>query len=310
MATGNRSIAPVSVAVATMDRPNGLARFLDALLGGNSLPAEIIVTDQSRGPETERLIERYRTAPVPVVYYKDPLRGLSNARNAAIACASYPVIAFSDDDCVPDVHWIETIGVTFAHPNAPDGVSGRVLPLGPEASGTYAVSERVHTEPKRFKGKHIPWFAGTGGNFAVRKSWFEKAGLFDPRLGTGSPGRAAEDAEMIYRLLAGDAVLAYDPEMVIYHERQSQERYFKTCFSYPFGIGAFCALTLRRKDWYGIFVFLYWLQISARLLAGDLFFRGQWKKGKEYVLGFLGITQGFAYGLRLTPEVFRGKSNE
>ncbi len=58
-------IAHVSAAIATLDRPETLARCLDALLSGAVLPAEVIVVDQSANDATKAMIEQRRRATPP-----------------------------------------------------------------------------------------------------------------------------------------------------------------------------------------------------------------------------------------------------
>src|SRR6266545_978356 len=99
-----------------------------------------------------------------------------------------------------------------------------------------------------FNGRRIPWLVGTGGNFAIRRQWFERVGTFDARLGAGSPGRAAEDAELFDRLLKAGARFRFDPDVIVYHRRQTLERRLETRWGYGHGIGALCALRIRERD--------------------------------------------------------------
>ena len=77
-------IAHVSAAIATLDRPEALARCLDALLSGAVLPAEVIVVDQSANDATKAMIEQRRAGAVPILYTRQQRRGLSASRNAAL----------------------------------------------------------------------------------------------------------------------------------------------------------------------------------------------------------------------------------
>src|SRR4051812_12500596 len=102
-------LANVTAVIATLNRPSALERCLHALLSGEQVPAEIVIVDQSDGDETEAVVGKSRTPDVEIVYVRQRRRGLSASRNAAIARASCPVIAITDDDCVPDKRWIRTI---------------------------------------------------------------------------------------------------------------------------------------------------------------------------------------------------------
>src|SRR5258707_9646258 len=156
--------ANVSVTIATLDRPAALARCLDALLAGHQLPAEIVVVDQGHDELTRAVVEERQTRGATLVYVQQSQRGLSSARNAGLANGRCPIVAVTDDDCVPDPFWIANIERIFGQPNPPDAVTGRVLPLGPETTGAYAVSLREGAAQKEYSGKSLPWFVGSGGN--------------------------------------------------------------------------------------------------------------------------------------------------
>ena len=129
--------ADLTVAISTRDRPNALRRCLTALLSGGVLPAEIVIVDQSRDGRTRQIVEEYQTGPVSIRYIAHAGSGLGTSQNIAIGHAKCPVVAVTDDDCVPTAEWIATIERSFAGPDAVDVLTGRVLPLGPEQPGLY-----------------------------------------------------------------------------------------------------------------------------------------------------------------------------
>jgi glycosyltransferase involved in cell wall biosynthesis len=56
-------------------------------------------------------------------------RGLSAARNSGIRAAAAPVVAFLDDDCVPDPQWAESLLESYT--DGVEGVGGPVLATAP-----------------------------------------------------------------------------------------------------------------------------------------------------------------------------------
>src|SRR5688500_12230633 len=124
----------ITVAIATLDRPDNLARALDALARGEMLPQQVIVVDQSSGTESRSVVAGILDR-LPLLYVHSRRRGLSHNKNVAIKLASCPYIAFTDDDCVADPRWVLTLARGFSEADAPVGLSGRVLPLGPEQPG-------------------------------------------------------------------------------------------------------------------------------------------------------------------------------
>ena len=284
----------VTVAVATLDRPDSLARCLDALAAGEVPPEEILVVDQGSDGRT-RTVAEDRGA----VWLPQERRGLAASRNLALSRASFPIVAVTDDDCVPSPGWVAALARAFSEdsPDTPAVITGPVLPLGPEAPGRFAVSSRTRREPAEFRGRVPPWLVGTGANFAVRREWIERAGGYDERLGAGSAGGAGEDMDLLYRLLARGARVRYEPEAVVFHERQPIERRLATRSSYGRGIGACCGLWLRGGDLHALAMLGRWLSMRAGLAARALR-RGRWDSVKEEGLVLGGTLGGLLYGLR------------
>jgi GT2 family glycosyltransferase len=297
----SQAIAPVTVAVATCARPAALARCLDALLSGEVLPREILVVDQGDNGEGRAVVERLAAPSVSLRYVRDTRRGLSASRNAAIACASQPFVAVTDDDCVPGPSWVAAIERGFAAPEAPDAVSGRVLPLGPDAPGLYAAATRSSERRTVFTGRVEPWFVGTGGNFAFRRELIGRVGPYDERLGAGSPGRAAEDLDLFYRITTAGARVLYDPQSVIYHERKTWPRLLETNEGYGRGIGAFCAIWARRAHLFAVYILVLWLGHHVKRLAASAAHR-DWRIARDALVTLRGTAGGVRYGLGLEEQ--------
>ena len=142
----------------------------------------------------------------------------------SVAEQNTKLVAVTDDDCVPDREWVAVIGRTFGAESPPDALAGRILPFGPPVEGTYVVSARTSALRAEFTAKVAPWHVGSGANFAMTRERFISVGGCNERLGVGSPGRAAEDVDLIYRLLHGGLRIRFEPDAVVYHERQSRRQ--------------------------------------------------------------------------------------
>lgn len=288
--------ANLAVAISTINRPNDLICCLEGILQGQILPRELIVIDQSTGQETEQALERFHERSCRIRYVHQQKRGLSASRNAGIENSTAPIIAFSDDDCVPDPTWVASLEIAFHTTPNPAAVSGRVLPYGAESPGLYSVSSRESTLPADYTGRTIPWVVGTGGNFAIQRGWLDQVGKYDERLGAGSPGKAAEDADMIFRLLRSGARIRFDPNVLIFHKRQDISRRMSSRWNYSFGIGVFCALWLRRQDLYSAHILATWLyNISCELIGQSI--KGQRQEAQQWGQSLRGTWKGFVYGL-------------
>jgi glycosyltransferase involved in cell wall biosynthesis len=295
-----RTPAAVTVGVCTLDRPDALARCIDAIVAGTVVPAEIVVVDQGQIPANAIIAARVRHCS-DLRHFPQQRRGLSAARNAVLAHARFPIVAVTDDDCVPDERWLATIVDAFARPPVPDAVTGRVLALPGDERTTYAISLRTDMTPADYTDLDLPWHIGTGANFAVRRTVASAAGGYDERLGAGSDGQAAEDLDLLLRLLRRGARVRYEPDTVIYHERQTRARRLATRWSYAYGIGALSGMYCRRADAFGIRMLAASFgesfgRLLRRTVALDT------SGVHQAVLSIGGTVAGVGYGLRLGPS--------
>lgn len=300
MTEGSTIDRDITVAIATRHRPDAVLRCLDALLGGDALPLEIIVVDQSTDDRTEAAMAARRSVDLPSAalrYVRDTARGLSASRNCALRHARARIVAVTDDDCVPAPGWVAAISGAFAS-SSPAAVSGPVLPLGPERPGWYAVSSRTQTQRTMYRGRAIPWEVGTGGNFAVDVGWIARVGPYDERLGAGSPGGAGEDIDLLHRLLRAGADILFEPAALVYHERQPQERRRATRLSYGRGIGAACGLWMRQGDRDAIPILWRWFTRRGRKLLGAAVRRNGTVVAEELSV-FRGTFAGLWYAARV-----------
>jgi GT2 family glycosyltransferase len=288
------------VAIATRDRADCLAACLDALLADPAPPAEIVVVDQSAGDQTRLAVEQRQPGPVSLVYVRHTGTGLGAAQNLALTRASWPILAVTDDDCIPALGWAAAIARLFARCSGLHAVTGRVLPLGPERPGTYAVSSRLSTARAEFARLALPWDVGSGNNFAVRREWLERIGGLDERLGPGAPGQGGLDMDLFYRLLRAGARIRYEPDLVVYHSRASRSGRLARRVPYGYGMGACCTLWLRQGDWHALRVLAAWVLMRARRLARGAA-RGEAMLVQEEALVLAGTGAGLVYGLRALP---------
>jgi glycosyltransferase involved in cell wall biosynthesis len=284
----------ITVAVATCGRPASLARCTRALAAEISTPAEVIVVDQEPSSGARRAVEASGLAGVR--YLEQPRLGVSASRNLALAVASGAIVAVTDDDCVPDPGWLTALTAAFDRAPAPVAVTGPILPLGPRPQGAHAVSVRGVEPAADYAGRMLPWLAGSGGNFAALRTVLRRYEGWDTRLGPGTPGQAAEDSELLYRLLRGGGVVRYEPAAVVRHEWQTWERRLATRRSYAYGIGALCGIWLRRGDPFAARMLGAYAHGHARALANAVIRRDR-ATAQEHARALGGLMPGVNYGL-------------
>ena len=289
----------ITVAIATCGRPDGLARCLAALAAGTRRPDEVLVVDQ--GPPS--------TTPTPTAPDGLMVRrltqerlGLSASRNLALDETRTPILAVTDDDCVPDDCWVETIHDVVATAGAPV-LTGPIEPLGPRPPGGHAVSLRTG-EDEVHRTRVLPWRAGSGANMAARTDVLRAAGGWDERLGTGSPGRAAEDVALLDTLLRRGVAVHFDARFVLRHEWADRERRLATRWTYGYGMGAFLALRALDRDRFVRPMAAAWVRAHLGGFATAL--RAKDLDGMHgHVRSLVGLVAGTTYGLRVRRQPSR-----
>ncbi len=222
--------------VATRDRADLLEGALTALLSVLRPVDELLVVDSaSSGAETVALCARLG---VRLLRVEEP--GTSFARNAGLTATSAPLVAFTDDDCLPQPGWTAALAEAFADP-AVGLVTGRVVP---DRVVPAPVSLEESTQPGAFTRPK-----GHGANCCFRREALLAVGGFDERLGPGTPGRAAEDVEAFRRVLRSGWTGYYAPSAVVVH-RQWRGRSAGVRRSYSYGVGQVAAgATWRTAVW-------------------------------------------------------------
>ena len=225
-APGPKPRATLSVAICTHERPEELSCCLTSLTRSEEQPDEILVIDNAPCSDaTREVVARF----AGVRYYCEPTKGLSAARNAALALASGDIVAFADDDVWVHPQWAARIRRCFDTPSVM-AATGLVLPaeLETPAQSMFENFQFFHQGYRRryfdaeyFAALHhkgVPvWSIGAGANMAIRRRAFELGYDFDTRLGPGVFGGCGEDSEFWYRLLAEGWSCVYDPSACVFH---------------------------------------------------------------------------------------------
>lgn len=161
---------------------------------------------------------------------------LSYARNRGTEASRGRVVAFIDADEVVGEGWTAAVLAAIGASAKPRGCFGPIEPRPgdrgiPHCAFTGAEARLIH-------GASVPpWTVGSGGNMAFDRRALVDLGGFDLLLGAGAIGLAAEDSDVIVRLLAAGATLAWSPEMKVFHPTKSEAERYASRFPYAFGIG-------------------------------------------------------------------------
>jgi GT2 family glycosyltransferase len=216
------STAAVSVVVPTKDRPEELASCLEAL-GRLDYPRElleVIVVDDGGGADLEPV---RASAPAGLTFSlirREP-GGPAAARNTGADAAQGELLAFTDDDCLPERGWLRALSATLAE--APGAACGgrtlNALPANAFSEASAYIQELVYAHYNA-DAEAARFFASN--NLAVPRDAFRELRGFDAERFP----RASEDRDFCDRWLASGRALRYAPGAVVHHARDLDLRGF------------------------------------------------------------------------------------
>jgi glycosyltransferase involved in cell wall biosynthesis len=213
-----------SVVIPTSRRPAELDRCLAAVSKQRYPAFDVIVVDNSSGDtETEQIAKKWNAR-----YVREHKRGLCRARNRGALVSNADVIAYLDDDSVPDPEWLNGLAAEFADPEVM-GVGGKTIPLRVEtdAERLFAkVRGNAYNRPAPIiVDRNTPyWFEicgfggiGAGCNMAIRRSAFEVWPGFHERTDRGTSVYGGGEQHAFFSLVARGFRVSYTPHALVRH---------------------------------------------------------------------------------------------
>src|SRR4051794_22938268 len=190
----------LAVVCPTQRRADRL-RALLAALDSQDADLEVIVVADGATPEVQAVLA---AAPGVRVLRLDPGQGPAAARNAGWRATSAPVVAFTDDDCVPAPGWAARL---LAAANAMPGavVQGRVEPAPAER-------DRIGPFARTLQVRQAGPFFQTA-NIAYPRALLEQLGGFDERY----PAPAGEDTDLGWRAREAGVPAVFAPDALVWH---------------------------------------------------------------------------------------------
>ncbi|MGB3309863.1 MAG: glycosyltransferase [Nodosilinea sp.] len=235
----------ISAIICTHNRARYLGAAIASLLGQTYAAYEVIVVDNASTDDTKAVVEAYLPHPQLTYVYESTL-GLSAARNRGAAIAQGSILAYLDDDAEATPHWLAALAEAFAgHAQAaiaggavsliwpPNMAPPRWLsPTLSESLGAYDLGATI--QPITEAGQ-----TPRGLNYAVKKSFLESVGGFDPQLGrVGKNLLSNEELHLTQQALMAGYEVLFVPQAQVAHN-VAPERLCRRWF-------------LRRSWWQGI----------------------------------------------------------
>jgi glycosyltransferase involved in cell wall biosynthesis len=196
----------VTVVVPTFERAALLPRLV-AALERQTVPPEcfdVVVVDNASLDDTAACLAELRAgSPLRLRTLVETRQSPAAARNTGWRSSHAPLVAFIDDDCVPEPGWLragidalladERIGVVQGHTDKPAGA----------ALGDWTLWRRVEGP--------TPYFEGL--NIFYRRRALERAGGFDEDI-----GNYGEDAALGWAVLDAGWERGYADDALAYHD--------------------------------------------------------------------------------------------
>ncbi len=250
---------PVSIVVATLDRPDALRRCLRDLTAQQTpRDVEIVVVDNNPDSQlTPSVVSEFPD----VALIREPRRGLAYARNAGFTASRGAILVATDDDVALPPDWLEKLIAPFTR-NDVMVVTGDVRPgeLVTKAQRLFELygglgRGRQRREASRewfdsFRTYAVPtWTLGATANAAFRASLFRdpEIGMLPEELGPGTPSGVGEDTYLFYRTLKRGYTIVYEPAAFVWHDHRRQLSELRSLiYNYSKGHVAYHLFTLLR----------------------------------------------------------------
>lgn len=200
----------VSVVVATRNRCARL-RDLLAALRAQTLPArefEVVIVDDASTDETRAVLaeEAARGRLDLEIVHSKRSAGPATARDLGWRASNAPLVAFTDDDCVPHRDWLAA--ALKAAARNPEGIiQGRTEPMPWEAdrAGPFSRTISVPAADPSFQTCNIIY----------PRAVLERVGGFDCAAFGRAPG--GEDSDLAWRAIEAGATPVFAADALVYH---------------------------------------------------------------------------------------------
>ena len=179
----------------------------------------VVVVDNDRLESGRRVTEsEAATSGTTIRYFVEPDQNIAKARNKAVASSQGDLVAFIDDDEIPDSRWLLNMFESQVRFQTA-GVLGPVLTRYEEHPPKWLLKGRFYERPSYRTGYVMPWWSTLTANCLLKRTLYEEnPDWFDPKFGSGG-----EDRDFFRRMIARGYVFVWTNEAPVY-EWVSPER--------------------------------------------------------------------------------------
>jgi len=201
----------ISVIVCTHNRSKKLLDTLNAIENQtlSKEKYELIVVNDGSTDDTAEILENFeKNTKLNMKIIQQGDSGLAVSRNAGLKYAKGDLIAFTDDDCIPDKDWLSN-ALKYFEDKQIVGVQGKI----------YSASQKISF----FDGAPITlggekYIGGRTANMFYRREIVQKVGGFDERfiMPFGPKKGFREDTDLAWRVKEKGKII-FAPNVSVYH---------------------------------------------------------------------------------------------
>lgn len=293
----------VSIVIVSRHRPAALRRCLIGISQLDYHPFEVVIVADPASCKALRGVPQ--AAFVKLISYDEA--NISAARNLGINAAAGEIIAFIDDDSVPEPTWLKFLIAPFSHPDTAaaggfvrgrNGISWQnrarsVDQLGQTAPIEMDMGQTIIFEPTENRGVKTE-----GTNMAVRRSVLVDLGGFDPRFRF-----YLDEADLNRRLAGRGFCTAIVPQAEVHHGFEASARrradrvprdLFEIGASWAVFLGKHCPQELRAPTWKRVQTD-EWARACSHMVGGGL-------EPRDVGRLLRGLRDGYGQGLARQTE--------
>jgi len=280
----------ITVAICTYNGAERLPAVLNRLAVQHVLPNaamcwEVVVVDNNSADDTKQVVKAYQASaalPYKLTCVDEFRQGLAFARRRAIQVAEGALVAFLDDDNLPDENWLQAVySFGRSHPSA--GAYGSQI-IGRYESPPPLNFDRIACflavigrGDRAFRYDQLDrWLFPAGAGLVVRRqAWLDQVPAQPKLTGVSANGLngKGEDIETLSYLRKGGLPIWHNPEMKVEHviERDRLTKHYLLKLFKGVGLSRYHTRTIRFKRWQrSPVVFAYFLKDLCHLLVHSL----------------------------------------
>lgn len=217
----NQPSVSVVICAHTMERLKGIHEAVNSVLAQTFKPHEVIVS-VDHNEELFRKLKSDLKPEAKVVFNDGPHKGSSATDNVGVSFATGDIIAFTDDDAIATLDWLEHLVESYSDPLVV-AVGGKAIAVWEIGRPKWFCEELDWTVGCTWKGhpEHRIQVRNFGfNNASIKRQVLDKVGLLPAETGRISNSGTGFESEFFLKLKfqIPDAVVLYEPRAVVYHK--------------------------------------------------------------------------------------------